>query len=398
MAWKECDRVSQRKEFVRLASVEGANVSRLCARFGVSRKTGYKWLARFREEGEPGLSDRSRRPQQTRCPTTPEVVARVLAVRDEHPTWGGRKIRRRLQNLGLAEVPAASTITSILHRQGRIDPEESLKRQPLTRFEHAAPNELWQMDFKGEFRMTNRQYCYPLTVLDDHSRYAVVLQACSNQQRQTVQEHLTRAFQKYGIPRAILSDNGSPWAAPHVVGRHTRLTVWLMDLDIAVWHGRPRHPQTQGKEERFHRTLKQEVLQGRDFADLAETQLRFDPWRETYNHVRPHEALDLEVPAYRYQVSPRSYREEALTQPFEYDASFQVRCVQREGRIMLERKRYFLGGAFGGRQVGLRRKPEEGLWEVYYRTFHVGTLDQRTGRVVAASVRCAHSSGHHPEE
>lgn len=398
MVWKECDRVSQRREFVRLASAHGANMSLLCDRFGVSRKTGYKWLARFQEQGEAGLADRSRRPQQVRSPTSEEMVAQVLAVREEHPTWGGRKIRRRLQDLGQAKVPAASTITSILHRHGRIDPEASRQRQPLTRFEHPAPNELWQMDFKGQFRMTSGEYCFPLTVLDDHSRYAVVLQACSNQQRQTVQEHLTQAFQRYGIPRAILSDNGSPWAAPHVVGRHTRLTVWLMDLDIAVWHGRPRHPQTQGKDERFHRTLKQEVLQGRDFADLAETQSRFDPWRETYNHVRPHEALDLAVPAGRYQVSPRSYREEALTEPFEYDVSFTVRCVKPEGRIVLNGKNYFLGGAFGGRQVGLRPRPEDGEWDIYYRTFPVATLDEQSSRVVAASVRCAHSSGHHPDE
>jgi transposase InsO family protein len=326
------------------------------------------------------------------------MVAKILQVRDEHPCWGGRKIRRRLQDVGETEVPAASTITAILHRHGRIDPEESQKRHPLTRFEREQPNELWQMDFKGEFRLTNGHYCYPLTVLDDHSRYSLVLQACENQRRQTVQTHLTRAFQRYGLPHAMLMDNGSPWAAPHVRGGHTRLTVWLMDLDVGVLHGRPHHPQTQGKEERFHRTLLQEVLQGRHFTDLSETQSRFDPWRQTYNQVRPHEALALGVPASRYRVSERSYREELLALEFEYDVSFTVRRVRREGRIRLHGKDYFVGGAFGGRAVGLRPTPDDGQWDVCYRTFPVATLDERTGRVVATSVRSAHSSGHHPAD
>ena len=396
MAWKECDRLSERREFVGLALVEGANLSRLCEGFGVSRKTGYKWLHRFRAEGEAGLGDRSRRPQQVRSPTSAEMVEKILSLREAHPTWGGRKIRRRLQDLGAGQVPAASTITSILDRCGRIDRGESLKRQPLRRFERAEPNELWQMDFKGEFRMSRGGSCYPLTVLDDHSRYSLVLEACGNQQRETVQSHLTTAFQRYGLPQAMLMDNGPPWSAPHVWGGPTRLTVWLMDLDIAVLHGRPGHLQTQGKEERFHRTLKQEVFEGRDFADLSAAQLRFDPWRQTYNQVRPHEALDPDVPASRYRVSWRPYRAEAVETTFEYDVRFTVRRVRQEGRIRLGGKDYFVGGAFGGRRVGLRRRPEEELWEVYYRTFPVATLNARTGRVAAASVRSAHSSDRPP--
>src|SRR5690606_2037874 len=165
MGWKECDRVSLRGEFVRLASVEGANFSTLCRQFEISRKTGYKWLARFREEGEAGLQDQSRRPRQVRCPTPAEVERRILEIRDAHPAWGGRKVRRRLQNLKVQEVPAASTITAILRRHGRISPEASEERIPYQSFERNAPNELWQMDFKGEFKMSNGRYCYPLTVL-----------------------------------------------------------------------------------------------------------------------------------------------------------------------------------------------------------------------------------------
>ena len=378
MAWKECDRMSLRREFVRLACVEGANFSALCERFGVSRKTGYKWFSRFREEGEAGLADHSRRPQRFRSPTADEMEQAVLAVRDEHPTWGGRKIRRRLQDLGREGVPAASTITAILHRHGRISEEESVKRRAILRFERSEPNELWQMDFKGEFKMTNRSWCYPLTVLDDHSRYSLVLQACGNQRRPTVQTWLESAFRRYGLPQTMLMDNGPPWGVPSAPGTRSVLTVWLMDLDIAVIHGRPYHPQTQGKEERFHRTLKLELLQGRTFDDLRHTQGCFDPWRQMYNQQRPHEALQMDVPASRYRVSPREYRHGPL--PFEYDTSFEVRRVTKEGRIVFQDRNYYIGKALAGRWIGVRATTEDGRWDVYYRTFAVGTIAVHQGR------------------
>ena len=248
MAWKECDRVSLRREFVSLALVEGSNISELCRRFEISRKTGYKWLKRQREEGDSALSDQSRRPRRFPSQTSAEKESQVLAVRDEHPSWGGRKIHRRLKNLGVKHPPAASTITEILRRHGRIDADESSKRRAMQRFEYAEPNDLWQMDYKGEFKMTNGRWCHPLTVLDDHSRFSLVLRACRNQQRTTVQEHLEDVFRRYGVPKAMLMDNGSPWGVTHSPGNFTRLTAWLLRLDIRVIHGRPYHPQTQGKE------------------------------------------------------------------------------------------------------------------------------------------------------
>lgn len=397
MAWKECDRVSLRREFVGLALVERANISALCGRFGISRKTGYKWLARFREEGEAGLADRSRRPHAFRSPTPAEIERRVLQVRDEHPRWGGRKIHARLKHLGMEYVPAASTITAILHRHGRIAEEESSKRRTFVRFERAEPNELWQMDFKGEFRMTNGRWCYALTVLDDHSRYSLVLQACINRRRPTVQEHLRAAFRRYGLPRAILMDNGPPWGVPCEPGAPTVLAVWLMDLDVGVLHGRPHHPQTQGKEERFHRTLELEVLQGRTFANKQQVQREFDPWRQVYNHERPHEALEMQVPASRYEVSLCAYREDP--QPFEYDTTFAVRKIGREGRLVFGGQEYRIGRAFAGKCVGVRSTDEDGQWAVYYRTFRIGIIDHRSGKArkrggrgSAASARYARSS------
>ena len=390
MSWKECDRVSLRQEFVSLASAEGVNFTTLCHRFGISRKTGYKWVSRFSAEGEAGLADRTRRPHTFRSPTASEIEEAVLLLRDEHPAWGGRKIRRRLQDLGCKEVPAASTITAILHRHGRIVKDESLKHKAFVRFERNDPNELWQMDFKGEFKKTNGRYCYPLTVLDDQSRYSLILQACMNQRRSTVQEHLKSAFRRFGLPRAMLMDNGPPWGVPYQPGWHSVLAVWMMDLDIAVHHGRPRHPQTQGKEERFHRTLNLEVLQGRSFQDQKHVQQRLGSWREVYNHERPHEALQMEVPASRYQISSREYHE--APKPFEYDMSFTVRKVGREGRITLSDRIYNIGKAFAGKCVGMRATREDGQWVVYYRTFCIRTIDQRAGKSRKRGVRGSSAS------
>jgi len=202
--------MSQRKEFVKLALTEGANRARLCERFGVSRKTGYKWLARYQRE--PGLADRCRRPRSSPGVTPPVLADAVVRLREAHPAWGGRKLRARLLALGHTPVPAASTITAILHRLDLIDPEASARHQAFQRFEAQAPNDLWQMDFKGHVA-TNQGRCHPLTVLDDHSRYAVGLEACADERGTTVQKRLTLIFRRYGLPREILVDNGSPWGS-----------------------------------------------------------------------------------------------------------------------------------------------------------------------------------------
>jgi len=210
MPWKQVTIMSQRKEFVTLAMQEGANIRQLCDGFQISRPTGYKWIKRFLEEGEAGLQDRSRQPHRSPMKTVPEVEADVIEVRQANPAWGGRKIRSRLQALGQTIVPAASRITAILHRHGLIDPEEATKHKAWLRFEAKAPNDLWQMDFKGHFPAA-RGRCHPLTVLDDHSRYSLGLEACGDERDFTVRERLTIIFRRYGLPRRILVDNGSPW-------------------------------------------------------------------------------------------------------------------------------------------------------------------------------------------
>ncbi len=203
--------MSPRAEFVVLATAEGANVSALCRRFEVSRKTGDKWLSRYAAEGTAGLVDQSRRPWESACRTSDELEQRVLALRVEPPAWGGRKRRRRLQDLKHVAVPAASTITAILRRHGPLDARSGAGQPNLQRFEHAAPNDLWQRDFQGHLAMTRGGRCQALTVLDDHSRYSIGLRACDNERTETVPSELVEMFRHSGLPRRMLMDNGPPW-------------------------------------------------------------------------------------------------------------------------------------------------------------------------------------------
>lgn len=369
----------QREAFVKLATASGANRSAVCRSFGISRKTGYKWLERHRVAGAGSLLDRSRRPHTNPSRTDAATEAAVLRIRAaSNNAWGARKIGWTLACQGCQPVPALSTITEILRRHGKLD-RQAQHPGPHVRFERAEPNALWQMDFKGHFPMALGR-CHPLTVLDDHSRYSLGLEACANEQDGTVRERLTALFRCYGLPFAMLMDNGSPWG--DCGGQpFTIFTTWLMRHGIAVSHGRPYHPQTQGKEERFHRSLKAEVLERNSFADLAACQRAFDRWRQVYNHERPHEALGLQPPAMRYRPSPRVFCE-ALT-PIEYGPGDIVRKVDGEGSISFRNRPIRIGKAFRGQPVGLRPSGEDGVFDIHYCVHRIGRLDLRTPDVAA---------------
>jgi transposase InsO family protein len=373
MPWKELTPMSQRKEFVNLALTDGANMARLCRRFEISRKIGYKWLARYGEAGEAGLADRSRRPHHSPGETREALVAGVLALRAAHPAWGGRKIRARLQVQGWTQVPAASTITAILHRHGLIAPEESAKHKAWRRFEAEAPNDLWQMDFKGHFEAAGGR-CHPLTVLDDHSRYALGLEACADERRHTVQQRLTAIFRRYGLPRKMLMDNGPPWGTEGQAD-YSALTVWLLRLGVKVGHSGPYHPQTLGKDERFHRTLKAEVLQYCRGLELARCQARLDAWRLVYNLERPHEALGMAAPVSRYRESHRSFP--AQLPALEYGPGDLVRKVSIIGEITFRNRSFRMGKAFRGETVALRPTVTDGLWEVYFGQHRIARINLR---------------------
>jgi len=374
MAWKVGTLMSARREFVELALAEGANIAELCRRFGVSRKTGHKWLARYRAEGEAGLADRSRRPRNSPERIDTEMEGLIVQLRQQNPAWGGRKLRRQLLNRGLEDVPAGSTITEVLRRHGLLETDGRPAPAPFKRFERERPNELWQMDFKGHVGLLNGGRCHPLTVLDDHSRFSVVLQACGNEQGQTVQSVLVVAFRRYGLPEAILTDNGSPWGTDWQ-SPWTPLTVWLLKLGVRVAHGRPYHPQTQGKAERFHRTFKAEVLQGRQFRDLSESQTRFDDWRTVYNFERPHEALEMGVPGHQYQPSPRPYPERLPE--IEFGPTDHVRKVQQGGSLSFHGQTWHMSKAFVGERVALRPTLRDGVWEVWFSRACLGELNLR---------------------
>jgi transposase InsO family protein len=361
---------------------EGANRRELCRRFGIHPDTGYKWLGRW-QAGED-IADRSRRPHESPLRTDRGVEERIVAVRDAHPAWGARKIARRLECKG-GRLPAVSTVHEVLRRTGRIKPPVG---GPVAsqRFEMLAPNLLWQMDFKGWVRLGNDARCHPLTVVDDHSRYDLCLQACADQRGDTVRGRLELTFRRYGLPEAFFVDNGTPWGDPSGE-RWTRFSVWLLKLGIAVIHSRPYHPQSRGKNERFHRTLNAEVLALRRFRDLVETQHAFDAWREVYNFERPHEALGQQVPASRYRPSQRSMPER-LPAP-EYDSHEIVRTVSAtKAYVSFKGRLWKVPQAFCGERLALRPITSDDKFGVFFAAHQVATIDLTSGKSV----------GHVPEQ
>jgi putative transposase len=371
MPWQEVSVMDQRREFVRLAMQEGANRRELCRRFGISPDIGYKWLARW-SGGDEELADLSRRPHVSPARSDAEVEAQVLAVRDAHPAWGARKIIRCLEREG-HDVPAASTVHAILVRHGRVVRPAGTPGQAYQRFEKEAPNQLWQMDFKGRVRLASGTHCHPLTMVDDHSRYALCLAACPNEQRSTVQGHLERTLHRYGLPDAIFVDNGSPWGDASGA-RWTHLGVWLLKLGIGVLHSRPYHPQSRGKNERFHRTVNAEVFAFQRFRDLIEVQRAFDRWRTTYNLDRPHEALGQEVPASRYRPSHRPMPDQLPE--VEYDAHEIVRTVPlSKAYISFKGRLWKVPQAFRGERVAIRPLTVDGQWGIFFAAHQIATID-----------------------
>jgi transposase InsO family protein len=359
MPWKAITTMSQRQEFIELALKENANMRAVCREFGITARTGYKWIKRYQEEGELGLYDRSRRPQHSPFKSSAVLEEAVLKVRRAHPAWGGRKIQWKLVQDGIKPPPAASTITAILSRNEMLDSKESTKHSSMQRFEMEYPNQLWQMDFKGHFEMANGLLCHPLTVIDDHSRFLVGLKACPYQHSRAVREHLKDIFDYYGLPERMLMDNGAIWK-----GFHTKLTSWLVRLGIQVVHGRIHHPQTQGKDERLHRTLKNELIIRQPFYDLDDCQSKFDTWRNSYNYERPHQALDMQTPGSHYQPSSRTFT--GNFPPIEYEAGDILRKVDCLGKLQYQGRKFRIGKAFKKSLVALRPTEMDGILNVFF--------------------------------
>ncbi len=294
-----------------------------------------------------------------------------MAQRDAEG-WGGRTLHHWLRAQGVAAPPAPSTITAILHRHARIASDPPPAR-PFRRFEHPSPNDLWQLDFMGHRPLVTGRV-HPLTLLDDHSRFGLVLAACANEQQGTVQTHLTAAFARYGLPLAVLCDNGPPWGTSGEPGL-TALEAWLIRLGIHVIHGRPAHPQTQGKLERWHRTIGSHVFGAMLLPDLAAAQTAFDRFRDGYNTARPHLGLDGAVPASRYQPSPRPLP--AVLPEIVYDDDAVVVRVCSKGDVTFQRRRLFLSEGLAGQPVGIEPTTTDGVFVVRSCQQQVATIDLR---------------------
>ena len=378
MPWESRTVEDQRSEFAQ-AAMCCTNFSALCREFGIDRHTGYKWAARY-AANEP-LTDRSRRPHSSPSRTPEDVEQLILAVRADNPGWGARTIRDVLLAEGYQNIPCAKTVNNILNRYGCISPEESRKRKPFTRFEKELCNQMWQVDFKGEFRMEDGRYCYPLDILDDHSRYAIRISP-HLETANVVIPIFCEAFQEFGMPDSILSDNGPQFAGFRK--GYTQFERWLMDLDILPIHGRIRHPQTQGKIERFHRTMKQELLNHTSIADIEDAKVKFSVWRDKYNRIRPHEALGMKRPAEVYVPSQRQYC--AHPPKYEYGGEYHVIKVNSWGYVRFDKWQIYLSETMIGQHIEFRPSPDGGSFIACYRNFKIAEFDTENGQLIRRSI------------
>jgi transposase InsO family protein len=373
MPWKECSVMDERLRFV-AKLLEGETMSDACREFGISRKTGYKIFNRYKESGFESLSDRSRRPVRYANQLPPQLESQIVALKREKPHWGARKIRellvRRLD--GDVRIPAKSTIHAVLHRNGLVKGlARSRNRATGTSLSPgAAPNDLWCVDYKGEFRLGNGQYCYPLTATDHASRFLLLCESLESTREATAITAFEQLFVERGLPRAIRSDNGVPFASPNSLFNLSKLSVWWLRLGIAIERIKPGHPQQNGRHERMHLTLKRETTRPPEMNSLQQ-QARFDRFVEEFNNERPHEALAMKTPAEVYSPSPRPYNGlPGLAYPL-HDRDVVVTAC---GRVCLHRKRVNLSQVFAGQRVGIK-EVDEGIWIVSFMHYDLGFID-----------------------
>lgn len=365
MPWKDKTVEELRKEFVEAAKVS-KNFSSLCREFGITRATGYKWVERSNQSCS--LTDRSHAPLNVPGRTSAEIEEAILRVRTDNPEWGAKTILKVLENNGYTNLPCIRTANNILQRNGCISETESQKRQAFIRFQREYCNELWQMDFKGDFLLLDGTRCFALDMLDDCSRFCLGIFAKNN--TCGVIESTERVFLEFGLPKAILTDNGGQFAG--FKGGFTRFERRLMDLDITPLHGRPLHPQTQGKIERFHRTMKNELLKRKAFIDLADADKHLQEWRLKYNNVRPHEAINMQCPSDVYIPSARKYPDRI--KPYEYSGVHRTLRVNYKGYLRFDGKEFYLSETMAGAELELRIA-DGTIAYLYYRNFKIAEID-----------------------
>jgi len=372
-AVKECSVMEERLRFV-ARLLEGEAMTDLCREFGISRKTGYKIFDRYKEHGLEALTDRSRRPVRYANQLPPQIEGLIVSLKRDKPHWGARKIRellvRRLD--GDLRVPAKSTIHAVLHRHGLVKPigrpRHRASGTPLSA--GAAPNALWCADFKGEFKLGNGHYCYPLTVTDHASRFLLLCEALDSTREDLAVTAFERLFAERGLPHAIRSDNGVPFASPNALFNLSKLSVWWLRLGIDIERIKPGHPQQNGRHERMHLTLKKEATRPPGMNSLQQ-QARFDDFMSEFNTERPHEALGMKCPAEIYSASPRPYNGLLeLTYPM-HDRDLLVTAC---GRICTHRKRVNISTVLAGQRLGIK-EVDEGIWLVSFMHYDLGYID-----------------------
>ena len=381
MPWSETVEMS-RVRFI--ADFESClyEMTELCEKHGISRKTGYKWADRFGREGVEGLKDRSRAPKHSPRQTKPRVAERLFELRRQHPTWGPRKLLAWLEKHEPgSDWPRASTVGGLLKRAGLVEPcrRRATRACPVAvaRTEATGPNEVWTSDFKGQFRTGDGRLCYPLTVVDGFSRFVLVIQSLPSVAGEGAWPVFEQAFREYGLPQVIRTDNGHPFASSSTVAGLSRLSVRWIKLGITLERIEPGHPEQNGRHERMHRTLKAETTRPPAGNATGQQEL-FDRFRHEYNQQRPHEALGQRPPGELYLSSSRSYPDQ-LPQP-EYPGHYEVRTVSRGGEIKWQGKFLFLSEALGGERVGLEEY-DDGLWAVYFGALRLARFDERERKI-----------------
>lgn len=381
MPWQETRPMDQRLQFVSDHQRALFDMTTLCARYGVSRKTGYKWLARYAAEGARGLAERSHVPHHCPHRIADELAVLLVAARQAHPTWGPAKLVQYLapRHPRVRAWPAVSTVADLLKRHALVRPRRrrrAIVHPGTVPIATSAPNDLWTADFKGQFRTRDGIYCFPLTIADQHTRYLLRVHGLLTTRGTGVRPVFERAFREYGLPHAIRTDNGVPFANTGLHGL-TQLNVWWLRLGIQHQRIRPASPQENGAHERMHRTLKAETTRP-PAATLAQQQRAFTAFRCEYNEIRPHAALGGDPPAARYVASPRAYP--ARLPVLEYPGHFLVKRVTHAGTIRFQDRLLFLANALKEHHVGLEER-DDGLWSLYLGSVLLGTIDERTMQV-----------------
>lgn len=373
MPWKEKAVEKLREEFVLAANQESANISKLCREFEITRRTGYKWLERAKQN--VGMQDKSRRPNTIANKTDIETERVIVELRNKYPGWGAKKLHHVLTKQG-NQLPSIRTVNNILNRNNCISEEEAIKRKAYCRFEKEHCNEMWQADFKGDFALLDGSRCYPLTILDDHSRYSIMIDAKPN--TKGVKESFRRAFVEYGMPKSVLTDNGPQFAGFR--GGYNQLERWFMEHDILPIHGRIMHPQTQGKIERFHRSLKNELLNHKQFENLQDADNNLQQWRTLYNEIRPHEALGMKCPADVFVPSSREYSDTVAS--YDIDSAWHTIKVNNWGYIRFNKWQTYLSETFADTRLEFCPNPLGDSFLIRFRNFTIASVDPNTGELI----------------